>query len=88
VKNRPQAMPETPDRPTEAKADFGTMEDRVYDAYQAHRNRLLDSEQKLGESYDQYLLTLSGGAIGLSLAFFHDLAAPGAVRQVWLIATG
>lgn len=80
-------MHEAPDTPPNDQAEFGPMEDRVYDAYQDHRNRLLDGEQKLGESYDQYLLTLSGGAIGLSLAFLHDLVTPGAVRFAWMLAT-
>ena len=72
-----EAVPEpaSSDRPT-----YGAMEDRVYDGYQDQRNRLLDGEQELGRSFDKYLLTLGGGALGLSLTFPDDLVTPGEVQ--------
>ena len=33
------------------------------------RNRVLEWEQKIGDSYDKTLITLSGGALGLTITF-------------------
>ena len=38
-----------------------------------YRNQLLESEQKIGESYDKTLITLSGGALGLTITFIKDI---------------
>lgn len=65
--------------------EFGAMEDRVYDAYQDQRNKLLEAEQDYGRSYDKYMLTLSGGALGLSLTFIKGVAPSGDLRCVWLV---
>jgi hypothetical protein len=78
-------MAESP-APTPEEPPFGEMEDRVYDAYQDQRNRLLGAEQDLGKSFDQYLLTLSGGALGLSLTFLDDIVTPGNLQLGWLLA--
>ena len=78
-------MAESPASTTEGPP-FGEMENRVYDAYQDQRNRLLAAEQDLGKSFDQYLLTLSGGALGLSLTFLDDIVTPGNLQLGWLLA--
>ena len=48
----------------------------VYQAYQAERNALLSAAEGLAKSYDTWLLTLSGGAFGLSMTFLKDIVAP------------
>ncbi len=36
-----------------------------------YRSSLLQTIQKLNESYDKLIITLSGGALGLSIVFFE-----------------
>lgn len=38
-----------------------------------YRNRLLDAEQKIGESCDKTLITLSGGALAISVTFIKEV---------------
>jgi hypothetical protein len=38
-----------------------------------YRSSLLQTVQKLNESYDKLIITLSGGALGLSFAFLKDV---------------
>ncbi len=84
--NCPQAASTEGEQALPVSAEHGPMEDRVYDAYQAQRGKLLDSEQELGRSFDRYLITLSGGALGLSLTFVANLASPGPIAGVgWLV---
>lgn len=61
------------------------MDDGAYAAYQDHRKTLIAGEQERGKSFDNYLLTLSGGALGLSLTFIGDMVTPGAIESAWLI---
>lgn len=51
----------------------------------SERNRLIDTYNAASESYDRGVMTLSGGSLGLSLAFVKDIA-PHPVR-VWAIQT-
>lgn len=39
----------------------------------AYRTQLIDAEQKAQEDYDKTVLTLSGGALGVSFAFVKDI---------------
>lgn len=41
-----------------------------------YRKQLLALEQKSTESFDKAVLTLSGGALGLSIAFLRSFVAP------------
>lgn len=50
--------------------------DKLYDTYLQQRKSLIDLEQSAAQSYDKWLLTLSGGALGLSMAFVKDIALP------------
>ena len=38
-----------------------------------YRTELLQTVQKLNESYDKIIITLSGGALGLSVIFLKDV---------------
>ena len=49
-------------------------------AYQDERNKLIDGEQECSKSYDKYVLTLSGGALALSVTFIHDIIGEGPAR--------
>jgi len=40
---------------------------------QQYRQLLIDTEQKIGEGYDKTLIALSGGALGISLAFIKNI---------------
>ncbi len=40
-----------------------------------YRSQLLDTMHFLNESYDKILITLSGGALGLSIAFLKDIVS-------------
>lgn len=51
--------------------------DQLYSSYLEHRRYLIESEQEAAKSYDRWLLTLSGGALGLSMAFARDIALHG-----------
>jgi len=61
--------------------------DQLYGAYLNHRRYLIDAEGEAAKTFDRWLLTLSGGALGLSMAFARDIAFPaGAVGRWWLLA--
>ena len=47
-----------------------------------YRVYLLDSEQKAQEEFDKTVLTLSGGALGISFAFIKDIVGPHPVVNV------
>jgi len=38
-----------------------------------YRKQLVEFEQKIGEGFDKTLIALSGGALGLSIAFIKDI---------------
>ncbi|HUU84260.1 MAG TPA: hypothetical protein VM243_12220 [Phycisphaerae bacterium] len=73
--------------PTPKPPRYGVMSTDVYATYRDERNRLTDSEQEYGKTYDKYVVTLSGGAIALSLAFLKDIVGDnpitGAPCLVW-----
>lgn len=43
------------------------------DDLKEYRQGLVDTQRKLNESYDKLLITLSGGALALSIAFLKDV---------------
>jgi hypothetical protein len=63
----------------------GAMPDRLYAAYHDERNRLLEGEQDFGRSFDKYLLTLSGGALGLSLTLLGNLHGSDGITLRWAL---
>jgi len=54
-------------------------------SYHDERNKLTDGEQDYSKSYDKYVLTLSGGALALSMTFIHDIVGAGPVRATALV---
>ena len=56
-------------------------------AYRDERNKLSDGEHDYSKSYDKYLLTLSGGALALSITFIHDIVGEGSVRAPALVVS-
>jgi protein-S-isoprenylcysteine O-methyltransferase Ste14 len=52
----------------------------VYD--EAERKRLLLLHEKATESFDRAIMTVSGGALGISIAFVHDVASKPVHRWV------
>jgi hypothetical protein len=51
-----------------------------------YRKMLLEAEQKMQSSYDKAVMTLSGGALGISLAFIRDIADKTLLKSTgWLL---
>lgn len=46
------------------------------DSNNTYRDSLLSAEQKISESYDKTLITLSGGALGLTITFIKEIVGP------------
>lgn len=52
-----------------------------------YRQWLVVAEQKAQEDYDKTVLTLSGGALGISFAFVQDIVGEGPIQHSsWLVA--
>ena len=49
------------------------------DDLKQYRNHLLETEQKVGESFSKTILTLSGGALGISFAFIENVIGDGPI---------
>jgi uncharacterized BrkB/YihY/UPF0761 family membrane protein len=47
------------------------------------RKRLTDLHEKATDAFDRSVMTLAGGALGISLAFVHDVAPK--PRHVWVM---
>jgi hypothetical protein len=54
-------------------------------AHAANDNRLDDLAFKTSERYDQWILTLSGGALAISLTFLEKIAPEPASNTLWLL---
>ncbi len=62
------------------------LSDKDYDGYLQERKTLLAAEQDYAKSFDRWVITLAGGALGLSIAFLKDIAGPKATDVAWLVA--
>lgn len=51
------------------------------DPLQEYRAHCVSAEQKAQEDYDKAVLSLSGGALGISFAFVKDVVGPGAIQH-------
>lgn len=50
-----------------------------------YRNWLVAADQKASEAYDKAVMTLSGGALGLSLTFVKDIVKSPHSESLWLL---
>lgn len=51
-----------------------------------YRQHLILAEQKAQEDYDKAVLALSGGGLGVSLAFVEKVVGTGTLEESWLLA--
>ena len=58
----------------DASAKFKRRQE-LFDSYQKERAQYCSENLELSSRYDHWLLTLSGGALGISLAFLKDIAS-------------
>ena len=65
---------------------YTAYQNKRYDAYILRRNSLNDLAFKTSERYDQWVLTLSGGALALSLTFLEKIAPDAGSTSVWALA--
>src|SRR5437868_1291420 len=56
------------------------------DEHAEERSRLTDLHEKATDSFDRAVMTLSGGALGISIAFIHDVAHH--PRHTWVLGIG
>ena len=52
-----------------------------------YRKFLIDAAQKIAESFDKTVLALSGGALGVSIAFVKDIVGKPSVQHAWSLYT-
>lgn len=74
--------------PNEIRTAEPDASDKRYQAYLDHRQQLVSAERELGGSFDKYLLTLSGGALGLSLTFLGQIVGHDCVVGGCLFGAG
>jgi len=55
------------------------------DAYLAYRQSLDNAEVEVSGRYDKWILTLSGGALGLTITFLEKIAPIPKTETVWLL---
>jgi hypothetical protein len=65
------SMAEDHDRPQNAR----------YERYLEYRKDIITQKAESTKSYDQAILTLAGGALGISIAFIENLAARPPIRH-------
>ena len=52
-----------------------------------YRKLLISTQHKLNDSYDKLVVTLSGGALALSITFLKDIVALDEARFTWVLAS-
>jgi len=52
-----------------------------------YRNWLVAADQKASEAYDKAVMTLAGGALGLSLTFVKDIVKSPRPESLWRLET-
>jgi len=50
-----------------------------------YRNLLISTQHQLNDSYDKLVVTLAGGALGLSIAFLKDIVSLEIATHKWLL---
>jgi len=51
----------------------------------SYREHLIQAQQKSIEAYDKSLLSLSGGGLGVSIAFIKDIVGPAPIEKTCLL---
>jgi len=57
----------------------------TYDTYLKEREFLIDSEREGSKSFDKFILSLSAGAIGLSLTFLTNIVSNVSSWSIWFL---
>lgn len=55
--------------------------------YSAYKQWLKQTEQKLSENFDKTMLTITGGALALSITFVKDIIGSDKMLSGWLLIT-
>ena len=63
-------------------------EEYIQKLQREHRALLQRTAQKSWESYDRTVLTLSGGALGISFAFIKDAIGDSPINESWILILG
>ena len=71
--------------PQDGETPSKRLSDVDYRAYLDERQSLLAAELDNAKSFDRWVMTLSAGALGLSIAFVKDLVTPGPATAVWML---
>lgn len=58
---------------------------QTQDPLKDYRTFLMTAAQKESAAYDQAVMTLSGGALGISITFIHDIAPAPKAGTIWLL---
>jgi hypothetical protein len=58
---------------------------QTQDPLKDYRAFLMNAAQKESAAYDQAVMTLSGGALGISITFIHDIAPAPKAGTIWLL---
>ncbi len=63
-----------------------TSEDKILsDELKLYRKDLVERQQKLNESYDKLIITLSGGSLALSITFLKDIIGSNEIYYPFLL---
>jgi hypothetical protein len=84
MKDSNRRTPATAEQERSAEAYSQYTKDR-YAAFILRRNSLCDQAFKTSERYDQWVLTLSGGALAISLTFLEKFAPHPAQKTLWYL---
>lgn len=80
----PKQQPKPPDR-REASAEYALYRKERYQAHILRKNTLSDQAFKTSERYDQWILTISGGALAVSVTFLEKIAPKPAPYTLWFL---
>lgn len=70
------------DTPAVASEVSDTESQKAWEGRMAeHRKHLVDSERKSQEDFDKTVLSLSGGALGISFVFLKDVIGPNPIQE-------
>ena len=80
------AVPNEVPVPADADGEDGGVACMSEDVYSRERSLLVEIEQKSASQHDRAILTLTAGALALSITFLEKIAPKPAPSALWLIA--